>query len=333
MEEVRRTMNAETHDSSSLQTAQLLLSLARIRGIKNRKALDLFGAFKGSSSEEETLDFFLSTVTECLGYSGNFAAVWDDSMHHLSQSEEAGVDIISFFDERYPLRLRTIDDPPVVLFVKGNIDALHAVNSVAVVGTREPTKFGERAAYTAGKLAAESGIVVVSGLALGCDTQAHEGCVSGNGLGVAVLAHGLERVYPASNRFLADRLLDCGGCLVSEVAVGVKPTRWGFAYRDRIQSGLSDRVLVVETDVKGGTMHTVEFSRKQQRPLACIDHPVSLLSETQSRGNQRLIREGLAIGITDETQLRSFLGRIANPMETLPSMGRDVTGQQLSMGL
>ena len=99
----------------------------------------------------------------------------------------------------------------------------------------------------------------------------------------------------------------CGGCLVSESPVGAKLTRWTFAYRDRIQSGLSDRVLVIETDVKGGTMHTVKFSQQQERPLACISHPQQFLSASKTRGNQMLIDDGAAVGISDQQELESFI--------------------------
>ena len=172
---------------------------------------------------------------------------------------------------------------------------------------------------------------MVSGLALGCDAKAHEGCVEAKGAGVAVLAHGLDRVYPAANRELADRLLICGGCLVSELPVGVKPARWTFAYRDRIQSGLSDRVLVIETDVKGGTMHTVDFSLKQERPLACIDHPQQFHSASQTQGNRRLIQEGSAVGIVDQTALERFLRGIEVPKAEKPKPEPEPRHGQLSM--
>ncbi|MCH8275856.1 MAG: DNA-processing protein DprA, partial [Armatimonadetes bacterium] len=158
--------------------------------------------------------------------------------------------------------------------------------------------------------AAEAGFAIVSGLAHGCDTYGHEGCLEGHGVAVGVLAHGLDRVYPAANRDLAERLLESGGCLVSEYPVGVRPMRAAFAERDRIQSGLSDGVLVIETDVKGGTMHTVRFSRDQGRPLACIDHPEKWLGEEKTMGNQKLIKDGWATPIPDGDALARFLDYI-----------------------
>jgi DNA processing protein len=129
-------------------------------------------------------------------------------------------------------------------------------------------------------------------------------------MGVAVLAHGLDTVYPAANRGLAARLLDKGGCLVSEYPVGTPPARTSFAERDRIQSGLSDGVFVIETDIKGGTMHTVRFSRNQQRPLGCVSHPKKWLSEEKTQGNQKLIADGWATPIPNGQALLAFLERI-----------------------
>ena len=138
-------------------------------------------------------------------------------------------------------------------------------------------------------------------------TYAHEGCLEAQGIGVAVLAHGLDMVYPAANRGLAERLLDRGGCLASEYPVGTTPVRSAFAERDRIQSGLSDGVLVIETDVRGGTMHTVRFARDQGRALACIEHPQRYRSEDETRGNRKLIEEGSARPIPDGDSLTDFL--------------------------
>ena len=324
-------MNAATFDAPSLEVAQILLSLARLKGVRNQKALELFNSVADRVGYVDGRELFLSVARECPGFSEGHKEVWDDIGRRLVECPSAGIQAVPLFDDRYPRRLRNIDDPPVVLFVRGQIQALHGAQSVAIVGTRNPTGFGEEAAQDAGKLAAESGIVVVSGLALGCDAKAHEGCVESNGAGVAVLAHGLDRVYPAANRDLANRLLDCGGCLVSEHPVGVKPPRWAFAYRDRIQSGLSDRVLVIETDVKGGTMHTVGFSRKQQRPLACIEHPASTSSASQSKGNRMLIDEGAAVGIADPTALGRFIEGIdVIPAEKPKGEPMPTTGQ-LSM--
>ena len=192
------------------------------------------------------------------------------------------------------------------------------------MGTREPTPFGKETAQRLGCTAAEAGYVIVSGLALGCDTHAHEGCLKARGIGVAVLAHGPDTVHPAANRDLADRLLESGGCLTSEHPAGTRPARAAFAERNRIQSGLSDGVLVIETDVKGGTMHTVRFARTQGRALACIDHPPRYRREVKTKGNQKLIREGYARRIADGAAFTTFLNGLKAVATDRPRMESDV---------
>ena len=137
------------------------------------------------------------------------------------------------------------------------------------------------------------------------------GCLSKDGTGVAVLAHGLDRVYPARNRDLADRLLESGGCWASEYPVGIQPARAAFVDRDRIQSGLADGVLVVETDLNGGTMHTVRYCQQQRRRLACIDHPERWRHHPPARGNRRLLEMVDAVPIADAEDLARFFGALA----------------------
>ena len=253
---------------------------------------------------------------------------WAKTEEQLNRTDNVDIEIFSFHDQAYPDRLRTIPDPPAVLFVKGNTAGLYATRSLAIVGTREPTSFGEKAAQTSARTAVESDFVVISGLARGCDTYAHMGCVESNGIGVAVLAHGLDKLYPVANRDLAVSLLDNGGCLVSEYPADMKPVRSAFVERDRIQSGLSDAVLVIETDEKGGTMHTVQFAREQSRRLACIDHPPRLRLENKARGNQKLIDDGWAEPVSDSKSFAQFLDGLEIHSDKLDKPKNRACGRQ-----
>lgn len=228
----------------------------------------------------------------------------------LAASEQLGISVLGLDDSTFPHRLREIEDPPAVLFVKGPVEVLNNSLQVAVIGTREPSGFGLEAARRIGTHLSRLGATVVSGLALGCDAAGHQGCLDVEGVGVAVLAHGLHTVSPVANRELAARLLAAGGCLVSEYAPGVGARRTHFVDRDRIQSGLSDGVIVIETAVKGGTMHTVRFARSQGRPVACVEHPERHRNHPMVEGNLLLMRQGQAEGLPDTDALRSFVGRI-----------------------
>ena len=125
------------------------------------------------------------------------------------------------------------------------------------------------------------------------------------------MAHGLDQVYPPENRALADQILSTEGCLVSEYPPGEKAFKYSFIERDRIQSGLSSGLIVVETDIEGGTMHTVRFGLEQGRPVACWKHPEQPASLAQARGNQKLIGEGKAVPLSGQEEVDAFLVRIS----------------------
>lgn len=301
--------------SETASAATALIALMKLRGVGRRAALRIVNTRPQEPDAESYRDSIMARAEQAKLPEAELADAWKRAEEQLGKSAAAGIWAYSIHDEDYPPRLRDTPDPPAVLFVKGDTRALHGPKLVAIVGTREPTPYGETVARRSGKTAVETGFVVVSGLANGCDTLGHEGCLDANGVGVAVMAHGLDKVYPSANRELAARLLEKGGCLVSEYPVGMAPARAAFAERDRIQSGLSDGVFVIETDIKGGTMHTVRFSRDQQRPLACVAHPEKWLSEEKTRGNQKLIADGWATPIPDGPALLAFLDRIAQRIQ------------------
>ncbi len=224
---------------------------------------------------------------------------WDEAEIILEHCDDLGITAIAIGDARYPKRLEELQNGQQytlrgycpILYCKGSVAGLNAHAAVAVVGVRYPTEDGLKMAREVGRSLAEAGVTVVSGLALGCDTEGHRGCLEASGCGVAVLAHGLDRIYPEENIELADGLMDAGGCLVSEYQPGTPPSRHAFAYRDRIQSGLSDGVLVVETPEKDGTMHTVEFARHQRRNIACVV-PRTEIGNPKTAGNIMLLKAG-----------------------------------------
>ena len=162
---------------------------------------------------------------------------------------------------------------------------------IAIVGTREPTQYGAESARKLGGIFAKEGFVVVSGLATGIDAQAHKGALDANGMTIAVLAHGLHTVYPPENKKLANKILDKNGALVSEYPWDKNSSRYSFVERDRIQSGLSLGVFVVETGIGGGTMHTAGFCKKQNRKLIVLS-PEDFSEKQQ--GNTKLISDGSA---------------------------------------
>ena len=226
---------------------------------------------------------------------------WDAAGCMLDDCHHHGITPLAAGDPRFPKRLAALQarERPggvslggycPILYCKGGVEALNADRAVAIIGTREPTVFGRDRAREFGRELGAEGIAIVSGLARGCDTEAHVGCVeNASGIGVAVMAHGLDRVYPPENKSLAERLIDRRGCLVSEYPPGIPPNRRAFGFRDRIQAALADLIVVIETPAEDGTMHTVNFARKQRRQIACLSHPRLSANRARVAGNDRLL--------------------------------------------
>lgn len=187
----------------------------------------------------------------------------------IGRSREIGAEVVTFFDKRYPPNLSKIADPPVVLYVRGNADLLASPRLVAVVGTREPSRFGVEAARALTMLLGNRGWGIVSGLARGIDTIAHRAALDTGAPTIAILGSGVDRIYPRENEGLAEAIVANGGALVSELPLGVPPLPVNLVARDRLQSGTGVAVVLAETGLKGGAMHTARFAAEQGRPVFC----------------------------------------------------------------
>jgi DNA protecting protein DprA len=194
----------------------------------------------------------------------------EDSRGKICRHRDAGIIVLAINDVAYPTLLKRMADPPTLLYLRGSLSAL-SLHAAAVVGTRSPTSVGVKIAEKVSGFLANAGYTIVSGLAKGIDTCAHRGCLSVNGTTIAVLANPLDSrsIYPAENRSLAEEILERSGALISETPLGQLPQRSSFVQRDRIQSGLSLAVFAIQTDVDGGTMHTVRYAERDNRLLFC----------------------------------------------------------------
>lgn len=210
-----------------------------------------------------------------------------------------------FWDD-YPDRLASIFRPPSELYYRGGIDVIDQRRSVAVIGSRRASDRGIAAAYRIGCELGRRGISVVNGLALGCDTHALRGALAAGGTCVAVMPCGLDQIVPHANAGLAERLLAGGGCLLSEYPPQAPVRRYQYVERDRLQSGISDGVIVVEAECDSGTMHTVRYAIRQGRRLACVD---SRLVRYAS-GNRWLEQQGGVRVIRDMAGLNAFIAEI-----------------------
>lgn len=196
--------------------------------------------------------------------------------------------VLTLADPRYPSELLQMADPPLMLYVLGDVQALHHPRRLAIVGSRNPTPQGEANARQFAQALGQAGICVVSGLALGVDGAAHDGALLGGSLTVAVVGTGLDRVYPKRHLDLAHRIA-AQGAIVSEYPLGTPPLPENFPQRNRIIAGLSQGTLVVEAAVKSGSLITARLAAEQGREVFAI--PGSIHAP-QSRGCHALIRQG-----------------------------------------
>jgi DNA processing protein len=201
------------------------------------------------------------------------------------------IEAIPSFDPRYPVLLACIPDPPPVLWIKGAPGVLSRP-AVAVVGSRAATEYALQVGQRLGSELAARGVVVASGLARGVDSAAHRGCLGVSGQTVAVLGSGLDRIYPREHEALAESICAGGGALVSELGPGAPPLAEHFPLRNRIISGISLAVVVVEASEKSGSLITARCALDQGRDVMAV--PGNVLSG-RNRGSHRLLKDGAKV--------------------------------------
>jgi DNA processing protein len=206
---------------------------------------------------------------------------------------------LSYEHSSYPDQLRQISNPPMSLYVLGQLPPMPYV---AIVGTRRPTEYGRKVTYQLASELSRAGVAIVSGLAYGLDAVAHQAAVDSGGVAIGVLAAGLDQIYPVYNRSLAIKILKNGG-LVSEYPAGITPRKQSFVARNRIISGLCLATIVTEANASSGTLITANFALNQNRLVMAVPGPITSL---RSAGPNNLIKSG-AIPITDSSDVLTAL--------------------------
>ena len=264
--------------------------LAECRGVSNQAVLALLRHF-GSPEDVFYADTGEILLTE--GITREQAKALED--HKLDKADKIladcqrlGLRILTIQDAEYPGRLQNIYDPPCLLYVKGRLPAIDEEAAVAVVGTRDCTPYGVACAEKLGYGLASGGAVVVSGLAKGIDAAAMSGALQAGYPTVGVLGTGVDVVYPACNKALFAQV-EQNGCLLSEFLPGTRAFKWNFPRRNRIISGLSVGVVIVEAPERSGALHTARAALEQSRDLYAVPGNVDLPSFA---GSNQLLREG-----------------------------------------
>jgi len=259
--------------------ARNVIALKQLKGIGNNSILKM--------PKDKLINYEMAEeLKELVGSADGLTKAIGTAEKIIKDSKSQGIEIISDIDSRYPSYLLKIKDHPLVIFAKGDIKLLSEENLIAIVGSR--TALQESLNFT--KEITEKFInqkfVIVSGLAQGIDTQAHKTAVENKGKTIAVLPSDLINIYPAKNKQLAQEILDTGGLLLSEYPINSQMGKFCFVERDRIQSGLSLGVFVIESKIDGGTMQTANFCQKQERLLIVLNQDKDIPNFS---GNQELI--------------------------------------------
>ncbi|KAB3531602.1 DNA-protecting protein DprA [Alkaliphilus serpentinus] len=231
-----------------------------------------------------------------------------------SKLTELQIKTLTIADDGYPEKLKRIYDPPQVIYIKGRSEL--NLPTIAIVGSRKATAYGRWAAYNLARELSQWGISIVSGLASGIDSEGHRGALEEKGYTIGVLGFGIDQCYPASNRGLLEEIHE-KGCIISEYPPGRQPQKYYFPARNRIISGLSDGVLVIEAAEKSGALITVDFALDQGKDIYALPGNIN---SGQSKGTNRLIRDGAKIVleaediIQDLTRIYPLENKVDNDM-------------------
>lgn len=227
----------------------------------------------------------------------------------MEKAANMDLTILNTKSNHYPAALKNIKNTPFFLFVKGNPKTLANNDRAAIVGTRTPSSFGVNASRSIATHLSKEGITVVSGLAKGCDTNAHMGCLNAFGKTVAVIANWKCLSSPqGANPLIAD-IIEKDGCIVCEHPPGIKVLKKQFVARNRIISGISKSVFIVETKLQSGTMHTVNFARTQQKNICCVQVP-SKYKCVSNAGNDALLKQSFVTRINSKETLMSHINDV-----------------------
>ena len=261
---------------------------------KEKELLDLF------EEPAEIFDKLITLKDEVVQIVGEYnykkiIVLMDDVYieSYLRALVQNGIECVTIYSENYPEKLKEIIEPPFVLFAKGNLELLNT-KGVSIVGTRKPTAYGRSVTKEIATNLAKNNITIVSGMALGVDTIAHESALEVNGNTIAVLGAGFNYIYPTQNFELSNKIIE-KGLLLTEYKPSVEVRPYNFPVRNRIIAGLSDVVVITEAGEKSGSLHTKEYALDCGRDVYAV--PGNIYG-VQSKGTNNLIKSGQAICLT-----------------------------------
>jgi len=308
-----------------------LFLLLSIDGIGPGKIRNLFAKFR---STKNILSSDYQSLLSVEGISTNLAKRIRAASHdrnnierftdkELKKLEKLGGKIITIWDEEYPSLLKKIYDPPILFYILGKMTERDQY-SIAIVGTRQPTNYGKVQAEKIAMDLSKQGITIVSGMARGIDSIAHNSALKSGGRTIAVIGSGLDVIYPAENKKLFDKIAETGA-VISEFKLGTKPDAQNFPRRNRIISGLSLGVIVIETGIKGGAMQTASFALDQNREVFALPGNVGV---KQAEGTNLLIQKSEAELLISAEDVITEL-----ELKLKPVLSKNIPKQQIDLTL
>jgi len=317
---------ASSAPMSPLEALVALNSLPRIGPVRVRRLLDAFG------SAATVLGAPLDRLKRVDGVGEETAGIlhaWQDHADPVAEIREAGergIAIVTQDDEAYPAPLREAYDPPLLLYVWGSLEACDR-HAIGVVGTRRATHYGSQATKKFSYQLAQSGFTIISGLARGIDTAAHETAVAARGRTIAVVGSGLAKLYPPENLALAEKIASGHGAVVSEFPLHTAPDKQTFPMRNRIVAAWSRALLVIECPAWSGSLITANLASEYGKPVFAVPGPID---KPTSAGCNQLIRDGATL-VADPSHILDDLGElpfarkagIAEPAAEIPELPED----------
>jgi DNA processing protein len=281
-----------------LENKRYWIWLSLIKNLGSKRKLKLLELYKNPE------EIYKLTKEELININGIGEAIAKEIIisknekilnYHIKYMKENNIKIININEREYPQVLKEIYDPPISLYVKGNIEKLNNKN-IGIVGCRECTTYGKKSAEYFSYNLSKQNINIVSGLAKGIDSYAHLGSLN-TGNTIAVLGNGLDMIYPKENLELANEIIKRGGTIISEYPCGTKPDKMKFPARNRIISGISSGIIVIEAKEKSGTLITVDFALEQGRDVFVVPGNINSIN---SVGTNDLIKQGARVVTTYE---------------------------------
>ncbi|MGQ4555994.1 DNA-processing protein DprA [Halobellus sp. GM3] len=289
----------------NLDTLSRLVALTELRGVGDKRALQLYDAFDSLdrlyAADSDAFDAFHYVDGDTVEELHELGDAVDRNRERFRRCEAEGIDVIGIEDPRYPAALRR-DHAPLVMYARGETDLL-ARPSVSFAGSRDTDERGRQWAREVAEALAEE-YVIVSGGALGVDTAAHEGALRAGGETIVVFGTGVKRPYPEENRALFERILESGGLVVSHRPPDAGPSRHGFLHRNKTNSALSEGIVVVATDGSGGTMSQYRDAVSQGTPVFV---PPPELGVTPTGGIREMLDAGDATAVTSAADVHRWL--------------------------